>query len=226
MKRRRFKWIWLFLGVLLISATCGFGYEAKATRTRFEEAKDAFGKQDWERVVENLSDTTDPGRPNPKAFAAFLHAYLDPELAKGKYKLLNHESNSSLVPIKNEWIGYLENESPRTSIAVLRYVDDAMWFSIPFSPQKVSVFRGKLVNMSFASCFYRICAARRPLEKRRPNWRAILQFVGSEKENLVKIGISPKNLYSSKETWDEYMAEYQKAFDKLSKTSPNAFPNR
>lgn len=218
MKRRGFKWIWLFLGVLLISATCGFGYEARHTLTRYEAAKQAFAKQDWEAVIENLSDTTDNGRAEPKAFAAFLHKYVDPELATGEYKQTTRSTNSLLVPIKNEFIGYQKTEPPRPPLLSLRYVDDAVWFNVPFTPRKVGMFRGKLVNMSFASCFYRVCVAQFPQVSRRNNWKSVVAFVKSEKGAMTEMGLSPKNLYSKAKSWDDFLVEYKASIDKWQKS--------
>ena len=197
------------IGVLVISATCGFGYEAKHTRTRFEEAKDAFAKRDWERVISNLSDTSNPGRPDPKAFVAFLRTYVDPELATGRYELKSREANSSMVPIKDEYVSYQSSEGIGSSILSLRYVDDAIWFDIPFSPKRVGVFRGKLINLSFFSAFYRIALANYPQKNRRDNWKSVLAFINAEKERLNQMGISPKNLLSQEKTWEEFSKVYE-----------------
>jgi hypothetical protein len=209
MRRRRFNWIWLVLGVLVISATCGFGYEARQTRTRFERAKDAFAVRDWDRVVECLSETSSPGRPSPKAFTSFLRTYVDPELASGKYELKHREVKSSMVPIQDETVTYQMSKGPPTAIISLRYVDDAVWFNVPFSSKRVGVFRGKLINLSFMSVFYRIAWTSYPQNDRRDIWKSVLAFVNSEKERLTEMGITPSNLYSQEKTWEEFSKEYE-----------------
>lgn len=208
MKRRKFQWIWLFLGAILISGTCGFGYEAKRTRSQFEEAKDAFSRNDWEKVIDHLTPTPDIGRPSPKAFAAFLHRYVDPELASHEYKIESVETKSSLVPINNEYIGYRE-EGARQPLVMLRYVDDSVWFDIPFSTRKMGIFRGKLINMSFVSTFARVCRSSYPQTDRANSWKSVRKFVEAEKHHLDDMGITPANLYSRATTWDDYVNDYE-----------------
>lgn len=209
MKRRRFKWFWLFLGVILISATCGFGYEAKQTRTQFEEAKDAFRQRDWKRVVANLSETNNTYAPAKEAYVQFLNAYVEPELLTEKYALKVEEVKSSMVPINNEIVSYAPKDQKGRSLIELIYFDRAIWFNIPFSKKRFGVFKRKEVSISFNSTFYRICRKRYPHLRGPDSYRSVLMFVNSEKSKLDAMGITPKNLYSEKHTWDEYIIEYE-----------------
>ena len=142
-----------------------------------------------------------------------MHTYVDPELDAAPYRLDTRETKSTLVPIKNEFVQYLRSGDPRPPILMLRYVDDAVWFDIPFSTEKVGVFRGKLVNMSFTTCFFRVCRAMNPQLNRKNSWQSVRLFVQSQKGRLTEMGITPKHLYSQKATWDEYLVEYNQTVE-------------
>ena len=204
-----FKHVWLFIGVVVISASCGFGYEAKRSRSQFKEAVDAFSKRDWDRVAANLSDPTSKYAPSQKALATFLKTYLDPELATGKYELVSQETNSTMVPVKNMVVSYQPTGIPSRPVAMLQYYDDAIWFDIPFSNRKWGIFKGKIISIPFYMMFMRICRDRYPQADRRDNWKSVLDFVGAEKSNLTEMGITPTNLYSQSKSWDDYSTEYE-----------------
>jgi hypothetical protein len=203
----RFKWVWLFIGVVVISASCGFGYEAKRARTQFEEARDAFSKRDWDRVAANLSDPSNPNAPSEKALASFLRIYLDPELATGKYELKAHEYDSALVPVKNMTVSYEPIDGLSRPVASLQYYDDAVWFDIPFSKKKWGIFRGKRIAVPFYVVFFRIAHDRFPQTERQSGWKSVIQFARAEGDRMSAIGITPKNLFSNAKTWEDYATE-------------------
>ena len=210
----RFKWVWLFAGVVVICASCGFGYEAKQTRTQFEEARVAFENRDWDRVAANLSDSSNPNAPSPRAMAAFLRTFLDPDLASGKYQLTTHEYDSAMVPIKNMTVSYEPIDGGSRPVATLLYTDDAVWFDIPFSKKRWGIFRGKRISVPFFVMFSRICHDRFPQAERRDNWKSSVQFARAEGDHLTAIGITPRNLFSNAKTWDEYATEREESVKK------------
>ena len=210
--KRHFRWVWLFVGVLVISATCGFGYESKRTRTQFEEAKDAFSKQDWDRVTDNLSPSL--SNPSPKVYASILRTYLDPELSSGKHTFEHRARKSSFIVIDNEDVFF----GPRTSSwpppITLRYSDQVAWFSVPFTKQRFGIFQNKRISMNFFMCLAKISSDRYPQNSPREQWKAILAFIKDEKTRLTEIGITPKHLGSNKKSWEEFSKEFEAIFRK------------
>ena len=211
----RWKWVWLFIGVLLISGTCGFGFEAKRWRTQFKEAKDAFQKRDWDRVADNLSDSDNA--PSKKAFAGFMKEYVDPIIENSDYEFQSRETKSTMVPIKNETDSFVLKEGNPRPVAMLEYWDDAIWFDVPFSKQRYGIFKGKRVFMPFSMTFLRICRLMYPQADRPSSWKSVIAFVKAEQGKLTAMGLSPKSLYSQKKTWNEFADEYQERVEKWRK---------
>jgi hypothetical protein len=205
MKRQKWKWILLSVGVLLISATCGFGYEAKRTRTQFEEAKDAFEKRDWYRVVSNVSEGGNQRRPSQQAIVSFMHTYIDPMLETGKFKLKSRTWNSNLVPIKDEIVTYEAPGVVRGEICELLYTDKISWMGIPFSKSSLSIFNGKQVVLPFVPMFLRVARARYPQKDQLVTWKSVLEFVRAERSKLTTIGIMPSIFYSKEKTWNDFL---------------------
>lgn len=206
----RWKWVFLSIGVLLISATCGFGYQAKITRSQFEEAKDAFAKKDWDRVIDNLSSQRDIHVPPKESLRQFVHRYVEPILKDDKFTLVTRHWNSSMVPIPNEEMAYQVSAYNRPFPFIrLVYSDDVLWFDVPVAGRMYGVFQGKQVTLSFYLTFFRVAFDRYPPPQREDRWKSIVAFVKEEKEELTKMGLSPKNLYSKAKTWDEYVKLYE-----------------
>ena len=208
----RWKWVWLFIGMLLISATCGFGFEAKQSRTQFEEAKDAFQRRDWDRVAANLSDSENA--PSAKAFSEFMKTYVDPVLETGIYQFNAKESASRMVPIKNETDSYVLKVGGRRPLAMLQYLDDAIWFDVPFSKQKYGMFKGKRVTMPFALTFVRISRTLYPSTDGGSSWKSIPAFARGEKGRLVAMGLTPKCLMSRANAGIDFATEYEARIQK------------
>lgn len=206
----RWKWIFLCLGVLLISATCGFGYQARVTRSQFEEAKDAFAKKDWDRVVDNLSDSRDRHVPKKKVLREFVHHYVEPILKDPKFALASRQWNSTMVPIKNEEMAY-QTEGTNRPFPFIRlvYSDDVLWFDLPIAGRTYGVFQGKQVTLSFYLTFFRVAFDRYPPIRREERWRSIVAFVKDEKQRLIDMGVTPGHLYSKAKTWDDYIKLYE-----------------
>ena len=210
--KKGFRWVWLFIGVIAISASCGFGYEAKVTRNKFEEAKDAFRNQDWDRVTDNLTPSF--RNPSPKVYASFLRTYLDPELLLGKHPFEHRAWKSSFIFVDNEDVFF----GPRTSNwpppVTLRYSDQVAWFSLPISKQRYGIFQNKRISMNFFACLAKISWDRYPQNSQRDQWKAILAFINAEKVRLTEIGIAPKHLGSNKKSWEEFSKEFETIFRK------------
>jgi hypothetical protein len=205
MKRRRFNWIWLCLGVLVISATCGFGFEARRTRTQFEEAKDAFGKRDWDKVVANLSE--EQFNPPAKTYIAFLQRYLDPALDSTKAKLHFEKLPSRYIPIENEFLSYRTPELHDRPLAFLSFRDKVVRVRVPFFNQSFGIFKGKVTGMRFVVIFYRVAAIRHPHTDRRDQWKSVIEFVQRERHRLEELGITPTELNSPSKNWGEFVWE-------------------
>lgn len=208
--KRRFRWIWLFIGVLVIGATCGFGYEAKAARTEFEEARDAFAKKDWENVVSRLTPTYN--NPPPEIFAAFLRTYYDPVISDGSHSFEHRTRKSTYIFIDNEDVFFGPRGPGWPPPITLRYSDSVAWFSIPFSKQRFGIFQSKKISMNFFMCLAKIAWDRYPQDSPREWFTAISMFVNAEKAKLMEIGITPKHLGSSKKTWEEFLKEFSQIY--------------
>lgn len=205
MKRRKFNWLWLVVGVLIISATCGFGYEARQTRTRFERAKDAFAVRDWDQVVDCLSE--EQFNPPSKKYVAFLQRYLDPVLDSSKAELHFEKLPSPYIPIENEFLSYRTPDLHGRPLAFLSFRDKVVWVRVPFFKQSFGIFKGKVTGMRFVSVFYRVAAIRHPHADRRVQWKSVIEFVQNERHRLDELGITPTELNSPSKTWGEFVME-------------------
>ncbi|MBS1727950.1 MAG: hypothetical protein JST51_14630 [Armatimonadetes bacterium] len=211
----RWKWVFLSIGVLLISATCGFGYEQQATRSQYEVAKDAFKHRDWDRLVENLTYKNYPRSPSKPALAQFLRTYVEPVLDRREFDLVSRKWESSMVPIPNEEVAYQPTWGRRRfNFLQLDYTDDVAWFQMPVEGRRFGIFQGKQVVLSFYVTFYRVAYAEYP-PMRSDVTSSVLRFVEDQKDRLTQMGITPYHLYSPAKTWDEYIADNRKLLEEV-----------
>jgi hypothetical protein len=205
----RGKWIVLGVGVIVISATCGFGYQAKATLTQYEEAKAAFLIRDWDRVVDNLSDTSNLAVPPKKSLGAFIKRYIDPAIDEKRFKVASRQWNSSMVPIPDEEMTYQRAlaSGRKSQLIRLSYSDKIAWFDVPLAKKRYGVFQGKKIAISFYPLFFRAAVLKHPVTKGKGAISCYLAFVKEEKEMLSRMGILPIHVRSSAKTWEEYEKE-------------------
>ena len=202
----RWKWVLLAIGILLISATCGFGYETKRTRSQFEEAEDAFSHRDWDRMVQALPDRSGPFDAPKPVMDKFLNTYITPLLEKRHPDLKKQSSPSTVVPIPNEEMFYEWRKGERhISVIRLSYVDQLSTFTLPFSSSRYYMFQGKQIRFTFWLAFYRACYAEFPPASRWLTRQSIIAFIRKERTNLDAMGMKPSYLVSTAKTWDEYI---------------------
>lgn len=212
----RGKWIVLSVGVILISATCGFGYQAKATLTQYEEAKAAFLVRDWDRVVNNLSDTSNVTVPPKKSLAQFIKQYIDPAIDDKGFKVASRQWNSSMVPIPDEEMTYQRvlDTGRKSQLIRLSYSDKVAWFDVPLAKKRYGIFQGKKIGISFFPLFFKAAALKHPVPRGKSAFSSYQAFVKEEKETLRRMGILPIHVRSSAKTWEEYEKELKSRAEK------------
>ncbi len=207
----RWKWVFLILGVLLISATCGFGYQAKLTRTQFEEAADALEHRDWDRLAANLPPPRGQYAPSNATIAKFLNAYMSGPERGADWQFKHETVKSEVVPIPNETVEFTRQGLTRRVIVMsLTYTDDMAWFSIPMSTKQYGIFQGKRIRFYFPVVFFRAAYLAYPPRTQNGRWQSMLKFVRKEKANLDAMGLKPAHIYSPAKTWDEYLSAMEK----------------
>ena len=199
----------LFGGVLVIGGACGFGYEARHTMTRFEEAKAAFERKDWDTVSDHLTVSQSLSSPKPKALSAFCRKYLDPILLKGAYRTTFVETSSSMVPIKDATVSFVRTEPGNRPLVSLRYIDEAVWFEVPFSNKRMGIFKGKKISMPFWPLLVRISRESYPHFEREEGYKAVLAFIRAEDETLLAMGITPSTVNSREKNWKSFASGYE-----------------
>lgn len=205
----RWKWVFLVLGVLLISATCGFGYEQKQKRSQFEEAEDALRNSDWDRLALTMSQSNSRHTPSQNSIASFLRTYVDPIVTAKKPAFETRQWASSMVPIPNEEAALTLKRSDGRKYKFLQvsYTDDVLWIPLPVHGRQLGIFQGKRVSVSFFMAFFRVAYELYPPARKEERFRSAVKFVRQEKERLKGMGISPQNIYSPCKTWEEFLAK-------------------
>ncbi len=205
----RWKWAFLVLGVLLISATCGFGYEQKRARTQYEEAEDALKTYDWDRFAETMSESPSRHMPSRGAILAFLQTYVKPLVQKKPPIFEKRQWSSTMVPIPNEEASlvFRRLDGRKYKFLQVTYTDDVLWIPLPIHGRQLGIFQGKRISASFFLTFYRVAYELFPPLKKEERFRSALQFVQQEKEHLKAMGLSPQNIYSPCKTWEEFIVK-------------------
>lgn len=217
----RWKWVLLAIGVLLISATCGFGFQAKIARSDFEIAADALEHRDWERFVAVLPEPTSPNRPPKSAILKFMKTYADPILRDSEYVFHRRSVASKYVPIPDDVATYDRVDNARGStFATLRFGDQLAYFTLPFSKTNYYVYQGKSTHFAFLQVFRQVAGIRGIEWVTEDHKIPFAQFVRHEEKALDAMGIKPNHLYSSEKTWASFADAVEKRNREWASRSP------